>query len=141
MERLKAEMNHAVFGAFDGVTVLLGIVIGLYSDHPNLILGTAISVGVAEAIGMAAAEWLSESESGYLGPTIIGASVALASVLPALPFFFLTPWPALWVSASAYCLVAALIAYARKRERGLSRSLLESYGILALVSLVVWLVS
>ena len=131
-------VKHAVFGLFDGLTVVLGVIIGLYSSHPDLILTTAVAVGVAEAIGMFSGEWLSETKSGLRGPIVIGVATCTGSILPALPFALVASSVAAWLAASIFLVCAAAIAAARAAERGWVRSNIETVGILTVTSAVVW---
>lgn len=128
----------AVFGAFDGVTCLLGVVFPLLSD-PHLVLRTAIGVGLAEMVGMAAGEWQSESENGLGTSLIIGAASGGGAITPAIPFGLLPAGPARWVSLGLLLAITALIALLRAEKRGHRRAFTESFTILAIVAAVVWL--
>jgi VIT1/CCC1 family predicted Fe2+/Mn2+ transporter len=128
----------AVFGAFDGLTCLLGVLFPLLHD-PHLVLHTALGVGLAETVGMAAGEWQSESDNGLGASLVIGAAAGCGAVVPALPFGFLPAGPARWVSIVLLLTVTGLIAALRAERRGQLRAWAESFGILAAVALVVWL--
>lgn len=128
----------AVFGAFDGLTCLLGVVFPLLAT-PHLVLRTAVGVGLAETVGMAAGEWQSDSENGVLPSLIIGAASGGGAITPALPFGFLPTGPARWVSLGLLLAITGLIALLRAEKRGHRRAFTESFTILALVGLVVWL--
>lgn len=128
----------AVFGAFDGVTCLLGVVFPLLHD-PRLVLPTALGVGLAETVGMAAGEWQSDSENGPAASLVIGGASGGGAILPAIPFGFLPAGPARWVSLALLLTVTGLIALLRAERRGHRRAFTESFGILAVVALVVWL--
>lgn len=137
----RVSVKNAIFGLFDGLTVVLGVIIGLYSHHPGLIFKSALCVGVAEALGMGAAEWLSETKSGLRGPLTIGLSTLMGTVLPVLPFLLMSRATAATVTASVFLLSALAIATARAQEKKFVRSAIESVGILAIVSACVWLIS
>lgn len=134
----KTWTKPAVFGAFDGVTCLLGVVFPLLST-PHLVLPTALGVGLAETVGMAAGEWQSDSKNG-LGPSlIIGAASGGGAITPAIPFGLLPAGPARWVSLGLLLAITALIALLRAEARGHKRAFTESFTILGIVALVVWL--
>lgn len=137
----RVSVKNAIFGLFDGLTVVLGVIIGLYSHHPDLIFKTALGVGTAEALGMGAAEWLSETKSGLRGPIVIGLSTLVGTILPASCFLLFSASIAAWLSASIFLASAIAIAMARMQEKKFVRSAIESVGILAIVSCVVWLIS
>lgn len=125
-----ALLRPAVFGTFDGVTAVLGILLSLHG-HPGWVLPSALGLAVAEGVGMAAGEWLSDSGSGFAASGVIGAATALGSLLPAVPFAVLPmPWAAV---ASALALVALGVGISaiRSRDRGWGRGLLETFGVLA----------
>lgn len=134
-------LKHAVFGVFDGMTVAMGVILGLFSRHPELILPTALTVGIAEAIGMAAGEWLSESQTGLRGPFTIGLATFIGTILPVIPFSLLSVSYAAWLSALLFLFATAFIATARAEDRGYVRSASESVLILLAVMGATWLIS
>lgn len=138
---MRSEVKNAIFGLFDGLTVVLGVIIGLYSHHPNLIFKTALGVGIAEALGMGAAEWLSETKSGLRGPAVIGVSTLMGTLLPSLGFLVLARGSAATFAAVVFLISAIAIATVRAQGKKFVRSAVESVGILAIVSVAVWLIS
>lgn len=138
---LRSEVKNAIFGLFDGLTVVLGVIIGLYPHHPDLIFKSALCVGVAEALGMGAAEWLSETKSGIHGPLTIGISTLLGTALPALPFLFLSKGTSALIASTIFLIAAIVIATARAQDRKFVRSGIETVLILTIVSACVWLIS
>jgi VIT1/CCC1 family predicted Fe2+/Mn2+ transporter len=123
-------LRPAVFGTFDGLTAVLGILLSLHG-HPGWVLPSALGLAVAEGVGMAAGQWLSsDSDSGLAASGVIGAATAAGSLLPAVPFALL---PGRWaIAASALVLIAlgAGIAAVRSRDRGWLRALTETFGVL-----------
>lgn len=123
-------VSAAVFGAFDGVTSSLGVLLGLAS-HPSIVLPAAVGVGAAETVGMAAGQWLSDSDDG------LGAATGAGCVTPALPYALAHGT----VAAAAACvLVLALtagIALLRSAPGARVRPFAQSYAILAAVAAVV----
>ncbi len=126
----------AVFGAFDGLTVALGCLLSLLGE-PHLIVPTAVGVGLAEAVGMAAGEWLSNSGAGLTASAVIGAATGAAGVVPVLPYLWFAGWPAMTASVCLFAALAAGIATVRAGARGWGRALVETYGVLAAVAVVV----
>jgi len=135
--------DEAVFGAFDGLTAFEGVLLGLLA-HPALVFTAAVGVGAANTVGMAAGQWLSDSDNG-LGPAaVIGAFAGGATIVPAMPFALGLPgWWARGVAAGLIAAVVGWIAWQRAsmprkgRRPGLRRALAESYGVLAAAALVV----
>lgn len=134
---MSALTRPAVFGAADGLTCFLGVVLGL-AAHPSLVFPGAVGVGAAEAVGMAAGEWQSASGSGFAAAVVIGAATGLATIIPALPYAAGLPgWYARGWSAALVLLITAGIAWSRRGDRGIRRAAAESFGILAAVAVVV----
>lgn len=131
-------LRPAVFGTFDGLTAVLGVLLSLHG-HPGWVLPSALGLAVAEGVGMAAGEWLSDSQAGLAAPGVIGAATAAGSLLPAIPFALL---PGGWAVAGSALVLVVLgtgIAAVRARERGWPRALAETFGVLtaALVAVAV----
>jgi VIT1/CCC1 family predicted Fe2+/Mn2+ transporter len=134
-------LRPAVFGTFDGTTAVLGTLLSL-RGHPGWVLPSALGLAVAEGVGMAAGEWLSDSGSGFASAVVIGAATAAGSVLPAVPFAVL---PGRWAVVGSALVLAALgvgIAAARSRDRSQLRALAETFGVMgaALVAVAVCMV-
>lgn len=140
IERLQRSrmLRPSIFGAFDGMTVVLGVLFTL-TGHPELVFPTAVGVAVAEGVGMAAGEWLSNSDSGPAVAAVMGAAVLAGGVLPALPWLVLTGGWAIVCSILILIAQGAGIAVLRN-DRGTSLALIETYGVLAVTIAVVWLV-
>ena len=128
----------AVFGAFDGLTSSLGVLLAL-AGHPHIVLPTAVGVGSAEMVGMAAGQWQSDSTDGPGAAVVIGAATGAGCVLPAVPFAVMPPVAAAVSSAVLVLAVTAAIARLRA-DRGRVRAAVESYAILAATATVVLLV-
>lgn len=131
-------VRPAVFGAFDGLTSSLGVLLALAS-HPHLVLPAAVGVGTAEMVGMAAGQWQSDSDDGLGAAVVIGVATGAGCVLPAVPFAVLSSGPASVASAVLVLAVTAAIARLRA-DRGRVRAAVESYAILAATAVVVLLV-
>ena len=134
-QKLK-HIGPAIFGAFDGLTVVLGVLFSL-TGHPGLILPAAFGVGIAEGIGMAAGQWLSESDEGFGASLVIGAATFVGTILPALPYAVLPPRWAMVASIGVLAVLGGAITVMRMGERGLRRALLETYGVVIVAAVVV----
>lgn len=128
----------AVFGATDGITVVVGVLLSL-AHRPQLILAAALGVAVAEAVGMALGEWLSDSDSGLGSSVVIGGATAAASIAPAIPYALAGPAVAVPASVGVFAALGGVIAWVRARQRGWGRALLETYGVLVAAVVAVWL--
>lgn len=135
---MKLAVGPAVFGMADGLTCALGAILSL-SGHANLVFPTAGAVAAAECVGMAAGEWLSDSDEGLGASAVIGLATGVGGLVPAVPYAFLKGSWAVWASVLVFVACAGLIAFVRRSERGWGRALLETYGVLAAVAVAVWL--
>ena len=133
---LRALLRPAVFGAADGLTCALGAILSL-SGHPDLVVRTAAALAVAECVGMAAGEWLSESSKGRAAAVVIGLATGVGGLLPALPYGWLRGAPAVAASAAVFVACAGGIAAARSVQRGWRRAVAETYGVLLVVAAAV----
>lgn len=128
----------ALFGAVDGLTVILGVMLPLL-DRPRDLVLAAVGASLAEAVGMSAGAWLSDSDAGWREAATIGAATCVASLLPAVPFALLGGLAARWAAGGAILGLAGGVAVARRyvQRRGWVRALGETFGVLAAVGVVV----
>lgn len=139
LRRLAVHDGPAIFGAFDGMTVVLGVLFSL-TGHPGLILAAAFGVGIAEGIGMAAGQWLSDSDDGFGASLVIGLATFVGTILPALPYAVLPSRWAMVASVGVLAVLAGAITAMRADERGLGRALAETYGVVVVAAVVVFVV-
>lgn len=132
----------ALFGAVDGLTVVLGVMLPLL-DRPRDLLLAAAGASLAEAVGMSAGAWLSDSDAGWREAVTIGAATCVASLLPAVPFALLGGLAARWAAGAVLLALAGSVALARRRvqRRSWVRALGETFGVLAAVGVVVGICS
>ena len=133
--RRAALAKPAIFGLADGMMSLLGVVLYLLG-HQGLIFPAALSGGISSALSMAGGEWLSDSENGLGASCVMGGATGLGAILPALPYAFWTGPAAVAQSVVICCLIGVAVACLRP-NRGLGMALVETFGILAAIFLVV----
>lgn len=125
----------ATFGAADGVTVLIGLLISLASD-PGALFRAALGASVAELVGMSAGQWLSDEAAGPVPAIANGSASFLACFIPVLPFLWLHGMIAIVVSVILVVAVATAITSLRE-ERGF-RAFTMTFGVLALAAVLCW---
>lgn len=123
-----AVRRQVTFGAADGVTIILGLLVTLALRDPASVWHAALGAGIAELVGMTAGEWLSDSESGFRAAAANGTAACAACLLPAVPFLAWSGLAALAAGLLLVVVVAGAIACLRP-ERGLA-ALAQTYGIL-----------
>lgn len=132
-------LKPAIFGMFDGLTSSLGVILALLAA-PHALLLAALGVGVSGTVGMAAGEYLSESDNGFLASVVMGLATGLGVLLPILPFMFLSGVVPLILSILITISTVAFISKLRVTEtKSYKRAALESFSILLVVGLSVWL--
>lgn len=116
----KEERTEAIFGAYDGVVSVVGFIFALLvvhaSAHTIAIGGLGGAIAAAISMGTGEIEKGDESWTARLpiGFTMFCASL-IGSLVPVLPFFFLSKSAAL-VAAGCGCLVVATAIGFMKRK-------------------------
>ena len=134
-ERTRAQL---VFGAADGVTLGLGLIVGLMATPHALVHGAA-SAGLAELPGMAAGAWLANKQAGLIPAAANGLAAFAACLIPALPYLFLSGAVALAVAVALVVAVAAVVAWLRP-EHGLA-AVGQTFGVLAAAAVLCYAAS
>ena len=126
----------AVFGAVDGLVMFLGLSLGLIVAHQSrgAVWHAALGGAAGELVGMTAGQHLSAPDDGWRVAVACGLAGALACILPAFPFLFLSRWTALETALAISVAVAAVIAWLRP-ERGIT-AVVRTYSILIIAGLL-----
>lgn len=138
------QRQEAVFGAFDGVVSIVGVVVGLLLQHamPSTIAVIGLAGGVAAAVSMGFGE-LAKSATSLLKRLPIGVAMFCASLVGALvpvwPFFVFSRSTAVLVGALGCFAVATGIGY--ERHQGLRGFILTYLVFIAAVSLTLGVVA
>lgn len=121
--------SPAIFGSVDGLTIVVGLVAGLVLSHqaPSALWHAALSGGLAELVGMTSGQRQSDPEGGWPSAVACGLMSALACILPAFPFLFLSGLSASIASVIAIACVCAFITWLRP-EKGW-KAVTQTYGL------------
>lgn len=139
MRLKRGDESQIVFGAFDGLVSAIGVVVAsLLQNNLRTLVVAAAGLATASAIGMGTGEWLGDRTRNIRRASIMSASTAFGSFLPAIPFIFLPKRYAI-ILAIALCIVTAL-AIGAARGKGL-RAYIETLIILIAVTVVTSIVS
>jgi ABC-type uncharacterized transport system permease subunit len=128
----------AVFGAADGVTIVLGIIVSL-AGQPHAVFRAAFGAGLAELVGMTAGAWLSDEKSGIWPAAVNGSAAFAACTLPAIPYLTGSGWAAVVPSIAFVAVTACLISVLRPEKGALAY--VTTFGILALAAALCWAAS
>lgn len=131
--QMNENIGKAIFGSFDGMNCVLGVITAGYfvSDSRALFL-TAAGLAVAGAVSMGGGSYLSEITSIHTieHAVIIGFSSFFGVLLPVLPFLFLPKLIATCISACVMCLIAISIAQFRTQSGKWWISYVQTFSIL-----------
>lgn len=135
---VQRRIEASVFGAVDGLTVALGVMVPLLHKPQALVLAV-VGAGIAEAVGMAGGDWLSDSEGSWVEAASLGLSTGVVSIIPALPFAFLAPKLAQPLALVLMLALAVAITVTRRlvKHQSWRRAFGETFGILTVVAVCV----
>jgi hypothetical protein len=125
--------SQSVFGAADGTTIAVGLVVALHR-HPGAMFAAAAGAGLAELAGMTGGAWL--AGEGKLPAAANGGAAAAACMLPAVPYLVTSGTAALAAAVILALAIGAVIAWLRP-EKGLL-AVVETYGVLAAAAVLCW---
>ena len=133
-------MNEAIFGSFDGLTCVLGLIAaGYLTGNGRVIVLSALALAIGEMVAMFGGEYLSETRQrvGALRSAgIIGLAAGLGAFLPAVPFLFAPKPVALACTLALVAALAVLIAQARVGAHGVMRAYGQTFGLLVAAALL-----
>ena len=132
------QRSLAVFGSVDGLTLFMGLILGLVVSQQtnNAAWHAALGGGMGELVGMSVGAWLSGSTTGgWTGAAACGVAGCLSCLLPGIPFAVLSSREAALVaSLIAAAAVAAVISVLRP-EHGLV-AVTHTYAVLLLAGVL-----
>ena len=130
--------KSAIFGLSDGMMSLLGVVLFLLG-HQGLIFPAALCGGISSALSMAGGEWLSDSKNGLGASCVMGAATGRGAILPAVPYALGAGPLAVAESVVICCLIGVVVASMRP-HRGFGMAVVETFGVLLAIFVVVLVV-
>lgn len=132
-------VSKFVFGSFDGLNCILGVIAaGYVTGDIHALTLAAIGLAIAEGIAMAGGSYLSELVSVYRmrHALIIGGASAVGILVPALPFFFAPRNVAILLSLFLVVCFAAIIASVRIKTLGILEAYVQTFGIVFFAAVV-----
>lgn len=130
----KTDTSQAIFGSFDGLTSLIGLLAGALVVHATggQILAEAGGLAVAAAVGMASGDFLSGSTVRL--SLIMGISTLIGSLVAAVPVALIGGVLGYALAVVVSLVMAVLIAETRSRSDGRLRGYASTFIILVLAS-------
>jgi VIT1/CCC1 family predicted Fe2+/Mn2+ transporter len=114
------ERSQAIFGLFDGVVSLVGLVFGLIIAHASRhdFILTGLGAAISATVSMSTGEFEAakgEMRARLSGATAMGIATMIGSLLPIVAFFWLPHGPALGISAALCLAAAAWVGYEKRK--------------------------
>jgi VIT1/CCC1 family predicted Fe2+/Mn2+ transporter len=123
------DVSQAIFGSFDGVVSVIGIIVALLARPTPIIIEAAIGLAAASAVGMAAGEYLGDHARSIRKAAVMGAATIVGTMCPVVPFMVLPKRSAIIVAVLLVLAISLVIA--RSRAEGSSaRAYVETFGVL-----------
>jgi len=134
------DISQAIFGSFDGVVSVIGVMVALLARPTPILVEAAVGLAAASAVGMAAGEYLGDATRNLRRAAVMGIATVVGTMCPVVPFMLLAKDTAIVVTV---VLVAAMsLAIARARAQVTSRrAYVETFGVLLLAAGITGLVS
>jgi hypothetical protein len=126
-------LSTAIFGAADGLVATMALILVTMGHGHKIVLLAVFGLLVAEGLGMAASEFLSDPARDLKTATIMGVATSIAIVVPGVPWTFTSGAAATVASCAIAFVLAGIIA--RARQGGVS-TWLQTYGVLIAVSAI-----
>lgn len=126
----------SVFGGVDGLTMFLGLVLGIVISRQSQSAAWHAALGGAmgELVGMTCGQYLSDRAAGFRVALACGAAGAVACGAPGIPFAFLARIPALITALVIAVAIGAVVSWLRP-EKGW-HAIAQTYGVLALAGVL-----
>lgn len=125
-------LSKAIFGSFDGMTCVLGVIAaGITTGDQHALILAAIGLALAESIAMAGGTYLSEITDVHSiqHAAIIGGASLFGVLFPTFPFLFVPKPFAVAVSMALTCLLTVAIAQVRVSSLGFVRAYIQTFAI------------
>jgi VIT1/CCC1 family predicted Fe2+/Mn2+ transporter len=135
--------DTAIFGSFDGVVSVIGVIVGLLAGPASMIVAGAFGLAVASAVGMGAGEFLGDPDRRLGRSAVMAGATAVGTVLPILPFVVFSKRPAFLVSLLICLAICAVIGRTRAAESNKAkvRAYVETFSIFLFAALLTGVVT
>ena len=117
----------SIFGASDGLVASIALILATMTHGRRVVVAAVIGLLIAEGLGMAASQFLSDPMRNLRQAMLMGAATSVTIVVPAVPWIFTSGNTAAVVSCVIALAFAGLIS--RARPGGWS-TWLQTYGVL-----------
>jgi hypothetical protein len=123
-------LSTAIFGAADGLVATMALILVTMGHGHKVVLLAVFGLLIAEGLGMAASEFLSDPQRNLRTASVMGVATSVAIVLPGIPWTFASGEGATLSSCAIGLILAGIIAAARP---GSWTKWIQTYGVLIVV--------
>jgi len=134
------DVSQAIFGSFDGVVSVIGIIVALLARPTPIMVEAAIGLAAASAVGMAAGEYLGDDTRNLRRAAVMGVATVVGTMCPVVPFMLLAKELAIVVAVLLVLGISLTIARVRALRTS-GRAYVETFGVLVLAAGVTAVVS
>jgi hypothetical protein len=120
-------LTTTIFGASDGLVATIALILATMSHGRRVVIAAVIGLLIAEGLGMAASQFLSDPKRNLRLATIMGVATSITIIVPAMPWFFSSGNAAALDSCVIALLFAGFISLART---GGWPTWVQTYGVL-----------
>jgi hypothetical protein len=120
-------LKTTIFGASDGLVASIALILATMTHGRKVVLAAVIGLLIAEGLGMAASQFLSDPKRNLRQAMIMGVATSITIIVPVVPWIFSSGNTAAVVSCVIALTFAGLIS--RARPGGWS-TWLQTYGVL-----------
>jgi VIT1/CCC1 family predicted Fe2+/Mn2+ transporter len=135
----REDISQAIFGSFDGVVSVIGVIVALLAGPTAIMVDAAIGLAAASAVGMAAGEYLGDHARSLRKAAVMGLATIVGTLCPIVPFIVLPKKSAIVVAVVIVIVISVIIS--RSREGSTLRAYAETFGVLILAAGITALVS
>jgi hypothetical protein len=77
-----------IFGASDGLVASVALILATMTHGRRVVVAAVIGLFIAEGLGMAASQFLSDANRNLRQAMLMGAATSVTIIVPALPWIF-----------------------------------------------------
>jgi VIT1/CCC1 family predicted Fe2+/Mn2+ transporter len=121
----------AVFGSFDGMASLIGVIVYLLATRPSVIFPAALAGALTSAVSMGGGEFLADSDNGLAASSVMALATFCGALAPAVPFAF-GHGPAAVSQCAVVCVMVITAVALLRDNRSVPLALTETAGLFAL---------
>src|ERR1022692_2355775 len=81
-------LTTTIFGAADGIVASIALILATMTHGQRVVIAALIGLLIAEGLGMAASQFLSDPKRDLRQAMIMGVATSITIIMPAVPWIF-----------------------------------------------------